>query len=184
MRTRTSLTAGCALLLAGLVAAPAHAEYYATSDPADAKGSLTDIRAVRAKHGQANVVVRVRFEELTRSSRAAVSIFIDTDRSRRGPEYVLSSGLGDGTDYVLTEANGWRGSDQRVDCDYEARLWWGIKDAFRVRMSRECLGEPSIVRVSVKMGDQAGGSRPVVDWSPERRRWSLPLASGLGSRPA
>ena len=184
MRTRISLTAGCALLLAGLVAAPAHAEFYTTSDSADAKASLTDIRAMRAKHGQANLVVRVRFQELTRSSRAAVSILIDTDQSLKGPEYVLSSGLGDGTDYVLTEADGWRGSDQRVDCDYEARPWWGIKDAFRVRISRECLGEPDTVRVSVKMVDQADGSHPVVDWSPERRRWSLPIASGLGARAA
>lgn len=177
MRTRTALAVVVALLPASLWAAPAHAEYYSTSDPADAPASLTDVRAVRAKHGQANVVVRVRFRELTRSSSAGLSIFLDTDRQRRGPEYVLSSGLGDGTDYVLTEADGWRGSERRVDCDYEARVFWGIKDAFRVRIARECLDTPGTVRVSVKMVDPAA-SRPVVDWSPEKRRWSLPIASG------
>ncbi len=167
-------------MLAGLAAAPADAEYYSTSDPADAKASLTDVRAVRAKHGQANMVVRVRFRDLTRSSSAGLSIYLDTDRSRSGPEYVLSSGLGDGTDYVLTEANGWQGSDRRVDCDYEAKLWWGVKNAFRVRMDRACLDEPSTVRVSVKMVDPAA-SRTVVDWSPGTRRWSLPIASGLAA---
>lgn len=180
MRTRIVLTAVTALMFASLGASPAQAEYYSTSDPADAKASLTDVRAVRAKHGQANAVVRVRFKELMRSSSAGVSIFLDTDRDAKGPEYVLSSGLGDGTDYVLTKADGWRGTDQRVDCDYDARFWWGDKNAVRVRIARECLDEPSTLRVSVKMVDPAA-SQPVVDWSPATRRWSLPIASGLGS---
>ncbi len=184
MRTRISLTAVSALLLAGLTAAPAHAEYYSIDDPADASASLTDITGIRAKHGSANLLVTVRFDELMRSSAAGVSIFIDTDRARKGPEFVLSSGLGDGTDYVLTRAAGWRGSDRRVDCAYEARPKWGIKDLFRARISRDCLGEPGSVRVSVKMVDQADGSRPVVDWAPKRRRWSLPIAPARGGQAA
>lgn len=161
------------------MAAPAHAEFYSTSDPADASGSLTDIRAVRAKHGAANVVVKVRFQDLTRSSAAGLSIFIDADRSVPGAEYVLSSGLNDGTDYMLTTATGWRGTNERVECDYDARFSWGIKNSVRVRIDRACLDEPSAVRVSVKMADPTDGSVRVVDWSPERRRWSLPIESGL-----
>lgn len=149
MRTRIALTTGAALVLAGLAAAPAHAEFYSTSDPADAKGSLTDMRAVRAKHGQANMVVRVRFRDLTRSSSAGLSIFLDTDTSRKGPEYVLSSGLGDGTDYALTKADGWRATGKPIDCDYEARHWWGIKNAVRVRVARECLQEPSLSLIHI-----------------------------------
>ncbi|WP_231251941.1 hypothetical protein [Nocardioides furvisabuli] len=181
MRSRTALTAVCAVVLASLVAAPAQAEYYSTSDPADANRSLTDIRAVRAKHGAANVVVKVRFQDLTRSSAAGLSVFIDTDRGERGAEYVLSSGLNDGTDYVLTTAAGWRGTAERVECDYEATYNWGIRNSVRVRIDRECLQRPSAVRVSVKMADPTDGSTRVVDWSPERRRWSLPIESGLGA---
>jgi hypothetical protein len=33
----------------------------------------------------------------------------------------------------------------------------------------------------VKMVDQADGSHPVRDWVPQRRRWSLPIATGLGA---
>lgn len=183
MRTRIPLTAVAALLLAGLTAAPAHAEYYAIDDPADASASLTDIYALEARHGANNLLVRVRFNELMRSSAAGVSIFIDTDREAKGPEYVLSSGLGDGTDYVLTAADAWRGSDRRVDCDYAARPKWG-KDVFRALISRDCLAAAGSVRVSVKMVDQADGSHPVADWAPTRRRWSLPIASGLGTRAA
>ena len=183
MRSRIALAAGSAVVLASVVAPPAQAEYYTTSDARDAPGSLTDIRAVRAKHGAANLVVRVRFRELTRSSAAGLSIFVDTDRSARGAEYVLSTGLNDGTDYVLTTADRWRGTDERVDCDYEARYFWGRKNAVRVRMSRECLDDPGSVRVSVKMADPTDGSTRVVDWAPERRRWSLPIERALGADP-
>ena len=179
MRTRIALTAGAALALAGL-AAPAHAEYYGIDDPADATGSLTDIYALQANHGGENLLVKVRFNELMRSSAAGVSVFIDTDRDVKGPEYVLSSGLGDGTDYILTAADGWHGSDDRISCDYAAEPKWG-KDVFRALISRDCFDRASSVRVSVKMVDEADGSDPVVDWVPKRRRWSLPIASGLGA---
>jgi hypothetical protein len=104
MRTRISFLAVPALALTALTVAPAHAEFYSIDDPADAKGSLTDIYRLEANHGADNVLVKVRFNELMRSSAAGVSVFLDTDRDVKGPEYVLSSGLGDGTDYVLTEA--------------------------------------------------------------------------------
>ncbi|MCW2737683.1 hypothetical protein [Nocardioides sp.] len=180
MRTRIALTAGAALALAGLAAAPAHAEFYSIDDPADARASLTDIFGLQANHGGKNLLVKVRFNELMRSSAAGISVFVDTDPDAKGPEYVLSSGLGDGTDYVLTGANGWQGSDDRVSCDYSARPKWG-KDVFRALISRDCLDDATSVRVSVKMVDQADGSHPVVDWVPKRHRWSLPIASGLGA---
>lgn len=179
MRTRISLATFAALALTGLTGAPAHAEFYSIDDPADASGSLTDIYGVEANHGSENVLVKVRFNELMRSSAAGVSVFFDTDRTVRGPEYVLSSGLGDGTDYVLTSAQGWRGSDHRIRCDYSARPKWG-NEVFRAVISRDCFDRVGSVRVSVKMVDQADGSHPVVDWAPKRHRWSLPIASGLG----
>ena len=186
MRTRSSLATIPALALtlgaltAALLAAPAHAEFYSIDDPADAKGSLTDIHALEVNHGNDNVLVKVRFNELMRTSAAGVSVILDTDRDVKGPEYVLSSGLGDGTDYVLTEADGWRGSDDRVSCDYSARPKWG-QEVFRAVLSRECFDRVPSVRVSVKMVDQADGSHPVRDWAPKRHRWSLPVATGLGA---
>ena len=169
-----------ALALIALVVAPAHAEFYSIDDPADAEESLTDIYGLEANHGADNVLVKVRFRELMRSSAAGVSVFFDTDRGVKGPEYVLSSGLGDGTDYVLTEADAWRGTDDRVDCDYSARPRCG-KDVFRVLVSRDCFDRVPSVRVSVKMVDPTNGSDTVVDWVPKRHRWGLPIASGLGA---
>ena len=141
---------------------------------------MSDIYGVEANHGGANLLVKVRFNELVRSSAAGVSVYVDTDRDAKGPEYVLSSGLGDGTDYVLTLADGWQGSDARVSCDYSARPKWG-KDLFRAVISRDCFDDATTLRVAVKMVDEADGSHPVVDWVPQRHRWSLPIASGLGA---
>jgi len=180
MRSRIALTAGAIFALCGLGAAPAHAEFYSIDDPADASASLTDIYSLEANHGADNLLVKVRFNELMRSSAAGVSVYLDTDRDAMGPEYVLSSGLGDGTDYVLTTADGWNGSDDRINCDYAARPKWG-NDVFRAVISRDCLDRASSVRVSVRMVDQGDGSRPVGDWAPKRKRWSLPIASGLGA---
>ncbi len=180
MRSRIALAAGSALALAALVAAPANAEFYSIDDPDDASASLSDVYGFEANHGSDNLRVKIYFNDLVRSSAAGVSIFLDTDRDVKGPEYVLSSGLGDGTDYVLTEAQAWRGSDNRVSCDYAARPRWG-KNTFRAVISRDCFDAAASVRVSVKMVDQADGSHPVVDWAPKRHRWSLPIASGLGA---
>jgi hypothetical protein len=168
-----------------LLAPPAQAEYYSIDDPDDASASLTDIYGLNARHGTEVVTAAVTFADLRRDSAAGLSVFFDTDRSRRGPEYVLNSGLGDGTDYALTRARRWKGRGEPIDCDYEARVKWGM-DRFRALVARECLGGPGRVRVSVRMADTSVGGRPVVDWAPARRRWSLWLdpGSSAATRPS
>ena len=179
---KRSLTGGiaAAALAATMIAPPAHAEYYSVVDPPDATASLTDVLNVRVRHGADEVNVVVSFADLRRSSAAAASVFFDTVKSRRGPEYVLTSGLGDGTDYVLREAVRWRGRGEPVDCDYRARPKWA-RDTFRTVLSRACFGDPEEIeeiRASVKMGDLTDGSHPVIDWAPGRRQWSSWLGRG------
>ena len=166
-----------AALTATLIASPAHAEYYSIEDPADASASLSDMYGMRVRHGAEVVNVGVTFADLRRNSAAGLSVFVDTVRTRPGPEFVLSSGLGDGTDYALTKARRWQGYGEHIDCDYEARVKWGM-DRFRTLISPDCFGSPEELRVSVKMGDVADASHPVTDWVPERRKWSLWLAAG------
>lgn len=170
---RNSILAGVVLGLAPLVAvaSPAHAEFYSINDPADASGSLSDIDSLYVRHDTDSVVVRLGFDDLRRSSQAGMSVFIDTDRDRRGPEYVLGTGLGDGTDYALTRARRWRSVGEHLDCSYDARVgWW--RDVFRTRMARDCFGNASHVRVSVKMVDPADPTGTVADWAPTRRHWT------------
>lgn len=176
---KRSLTGGLAAvaLATTLLAPPAHAEYTSVADPADADASLTDLYGMRVRHGAEEVNVTVSFADLRRSSSAGVSIFFDTVKSRRGPEYVLTSGLGDGTDYALTRARRWQARGEHVDCDYRARVKWG-KERFRTLLDRDCFGDPDEIRASVRMSDDAHDSQPVVDWVPERRKWSLWLGRG------
>jgi hypothetical protein len=174
-----SVTGGvvAAVLATTMLAPPAHAEYYSIDDPADAKASRTDVYGMRVRHGAEEVNVAVTFADLRRSSLAGISIYFDTVKSRRGPEFVLSSGLGDGTDYALTRAWRWRSRGEHVDCDYLARVKWGV-DRFRTLLDRDCFGDPDQIRVSVRMSDHVDSSHPVIDWVPERRRWSLWLGQG------
>lgn len=181
MRKRTPLgAAAAAVLVTAVLATPAHAGRYGIDDPADATASLTDIYGLQARYGSANLVVKVRFNELRSDSAAGVTMFIDTDRERRGAEFVLNSGLGEGTDFVLTPAEGWRASDEPIRCDYDARPKWN-KDLFWARISRGCLDDASAVRVTVRMIDQADGSHQVVDWAPRKHRWSLTIPSALSA---
>ena len=166
-----------AVLATPLIASPAHAEYYTIDDPEDASASLTDMYGMRARHGAEQVSVSVTFADLRRDSAAGLSIFFDTVRSRPGPEYVLGSGLGDGTDYVLTRARRWQSRGEPIDCSYEARVKWG-QDRYRTLLARDCFEDPEELRVSAKMGDNHDPSHPVVDWVPAQRRWSLWLGPG------
>ena len=161
-----------------MLAAPAHAEYYSIDDPADAESSRTDVYGMRTRHGADQVNVAMAFDDLRRSSRAGVSVYFDTVKSRRGPEFLLNSGLGDGTDYALTRAWRWKSRGEHVDCDYMARVKWGV-DRFRTLLDRDCFGDPDEIRVSVRMADDVDGSPPVVDWVPGRHTWSLWLGPGV-----
>lgn len=167
------VVAATALAL-GVLASPAHADYYSIADPDDATPSRTDITGITARHGSENLVVKVRFADLRRNSRAGLSIFVDSDRTRRGPDHALGTGLGDGTDYALTRARRWRSVGGHVDCDYDLRIKWG-QDRARARISRECFDRAGLVRVSVKMTDYHDASHPVTDWAPRARRWSFPI---------
>lgn len=175
-RSTAAALGGAALLLSTL-AAPAQAEVYGIDDPADASASLTDIHALSVRHGADNVVVKVRFADLRRKGSAGMSVFLDSDRASAGPEYVLGMGLSDGTDYLLTPADGWRSAQQSVDCDYQAWLRYD-RDVAKVWISRGCLDEPEEVRVSVKMTDDSDASHPITDWAPGKRRFTLPVAQG------
>lgn len=172
-----SAASAIALVLAGTIAAPAHAEVYGIDDGADAAGSLSDILSLSARHGTGRLVVKTRFADLRRDSQAGMSIFVDTDRLRRGPEYVLGTGLGDGTDYQLSRARRWQSVGAPLDCSYLLQVRWR-REVAKAFIDRDCLGEPAKVRVSVKMRDLLDASHPVTDWVPGTRRWSLGLAPG------
>jgi hypothetical protein len=162
-----------------LVAVPAQAARATYTDPADASGSLTDIRAVTVRHGPNRLAVKVRFTDLRRRSTegpAGLTIGIDTRADRPGAEFRLGTGLQAGTDYQLVRIR--RGQvvgepltcPHQVDLDYDADLLTFVA-------ARTCLGSPESVRIAVKMRDDWDASHPITDWLGEPRSYTGPVLS-------
>jgi hypothetical protein len=171
-----------AALTLGLAGA-AHAEQYGVDDPQDTfHGS--DILALQVRNGQENLTVKTYHSNLVRSykSGSGGAIYIDTDKSDRGPEYVFAGGFFEGTDYLLTETEGF-GPDQWGDPvengDYIMRVNYRT-DQVRVRISQAALGEPDEVRVAVRASGTRtdGTSHGLVDWVGKPRSFSPWLARG------
>ena len=176
LHTRTA-TAAVAVLALLALAAPAHAEEVIVNDGADASASLTDIRKVRVAHGDNQLAVRVNFPDLRKQANAGLSIFIDKNAERRGPEFGLGAPLFSGGDYTLLRMKRWQFTGQRVECDYNLELKWK-KDVLILTADRGCFGNAEELRVGMKMTDNADGSHPITDWMTGRREFTTWLAAG------
>lgn len=166
-----------AVLTAGLVSGPAYGESIGHRDPADAAGSPTDIRQVRINHTEHALRMRVGFADLRRVGSSGMSVFIDTDRGRRGPDRVLSAGLFDGTDYLMFRTRRWQVRGEPLSCSYRVRLDYA-DDVARVRIARGCLDRVDPVRVALRMTDDNGADGTITDWLGERREFTRWLAAG------
>lgn len=167
-------------VLAGLtLAAPAHAERGTYDDPADATASLTDVRRVTVSHGPLTVFVKVTFTDLRRRSDAgpsSLAVYLDADPDRRGPDLALLTGLQSGTDYQLVKVRRWKVVGEPLTCDHRVGLR-PAEDVAKIRVSRDCLGDPAEVRVGVRMVDEYDGSHPITDWLKGERRFTPWLQS-------
>ncbi len=172
----TMALAGVALAAAvALVPTAARATTQTLPDAAETPQSRTDVVSTTVRHSRTDMVVRVRFDDLRRRNDAGLSTYVDVDRGRRGPEYVLNTGLNDGTDYQLSRVRRWQAVGAPLQCDHSVRLRW-TQDVAVVRIARGCLADPSSLRVSVLMTDLYDGVHAVVDWSPATRRFGTWLA--------
>lgn len=149
----------------------------------DDKGDLdhgADIKRVRVVNDE-QVRVKVVHRDLVRSyeSGSSLEVFLDTDRSRKGPEYVFQGGTFEGADYGLLRAKGWKAANRQavpMQCGYIMRLDYA-KDIALVRIDRECLGDPGRIRVEVKTGGELvpEDSEPAttdVDWLGKPRQFT------------
>lgn len=163
----TAAAAAAALSL--LTAAPAHAGLYGVDDPADTSHG-SDVRAIAVHDGAKNLAITTYHDNLVRaaSSGSAESIYLDTDRRHRGPEYVFVAGLYEGTDYLLRHADGWGASHWGrpvENGDYILRIDYR-RDRAEVKISQPAIGSPDAVRVAVRAsGTRSDGtSHGLVDW--------------------
>jgi len=181
-KTIAAVALSTAALTIGLTS-PAHAERYGVDDPQDTfHGS--DIRALQVRYAGDTLHVTTYHENLRRdpATGSAETIFIDTDRHDRGPEYVLTTGLYEGTDYLLRETDGFgldTWGDPVENGDYILRIHYR-SDQARFRISRAALGDPAAVRVAVRAsGTRTDGSgRGLVDWAGKPRSFTPWISRG------
>lgn len=180
LASTAALTATAALTL-GLAGA-ASAASIGVTDPQDTSHG-SDLRAVKLKNGERNVVVTTSHTNLRRDPRSGSggAVYIDTDRGDRGPEFVFVGGYFEGTDYQLlhTEGFGVKKWGAPVDGSYEMRVDYD-KERVRMRMSRAALGNPDDVRVAVRVAGTRndGSSNGLVDWLGDWREFTMWVARG------
>ena len=168
-----ALATACATVL---TATTAYAEEVVVNDGADTTASLTDIRKVRADHGEAQLTVRVNFPDLRKKADAGLTVFIDKG-PRRGPEFGLFTPLFSGSDYAMLQMRRWQPVGGPVDCEYDVALKWK-RDVLVFTADRGCFGNPDEVRVGMRMRDLADPSHPVTDWLIGRREFTKRLSAG------
>ncbi len=158
--TAARTVAGAAAVSALSITALAGPAMAASSVSDDARGDMSqgaDIRKVRVVNGEDTLKIAVVHRDLVRSFRSgsSLSVFLDTDRSRKGPEYVFTGGTFEGSDYALLEADGFQVKNNRQvplhGGSYLMRVDY-VKDVARISIDQVVLGSPAAVRVEVKTG--------------------------------
>ncbi len=181
MTIRTRAGAVLATTAAALtVAAPALAASLTVTDPEDISHGV-DLRKVKVYNGEANLKVTLTHINLRRSFKtgASGSVYIDTDPTDKGPEYVFSGGFYEGTDYTLshTEGFGVKKWGKPVKCSYQMRLDYA-EEKTRMRIGQGCLGDVDQVRVAVKVAGERTDGSIVTDWLGEPREFTDWVARG------
>lgn len=160
------------------LAGPVAAETTVFKDKAGDLDHGADIRRVRVVNDE-KVKVKVVHDDLVRDweSGSSIAVFLDTDRKRKGAEFVFLGGTFEGSDYALLPAKGWkRASDTQVPLNggtYIMKLDYD-KDTATIRFDREVLRNPRAVRVEVKTGGEFEDGTTGRDWLGEPRdftRW-------------
>jgi len=163
-----------------------------TSAFEDAKGDMkqgADIRKVRVVNGDEQLRINVRHRDLVRSFRSgsSIAVYIDTDRTRTGPEYVFLGATFEGGDYALLPADGFQQVGRRQvplhGGTYIMKLDY-VEDVARIAIDQVVLGDPGQVRVEVKTGAELlpeGSTTPKpaeVDWLGEPKKFTPWVAQG------
>ncbi len=179
MGTTTALVG--VLASAAVLLAPAHAAERVFRDADDAPARV-DVRATRVGHGSRALRVVVRLDDLRRNPGRGlddVVVFVDTRRSRTGPEFHSSI---QGFHWYFGRVRNWRPVPSSAPNDPYTSGCRGLRAdpdlrrdtvAFVMPRTRRCIGQPARVRVSVLAAHALddSGSRYVVDHAPARRRF-------------
>ena len=158
--TLRAIGVGALALAVSIPLAPADAATRLFRDAAGDVKAGTDIQRVRV-HNAARVLVTVTFRDIRGNRGGGFSVFFDTDRSRRGPEFGASAGLSRGTDFSIVRMRRWQPTSDPLACPLELDTNY-LEDTATFTVARSCLNSPGRVRVSVT----STNNRQVSDWAP------------------
>lgn len=164
------------------LAAPANAELYGIDD-LGSTGHGSDLLAVSIRNAPKKLVITTTHENLRKDPKSGSSgaVFIDTDPTNRGPEYVFVGGFFEGTDYSLLHTDGFHHSTwgEPVEGTYSMAIDY-VADTVTFRMSRAAIGKAGKVRVAVRVSGTRndGTSNGLTDWLGEPRSFTPWIAKG------
>jgi hypothetical protein len=155
----------------------------------DKKGDVLrgfDIQSVRVVNTGKWIKIRThhRYLRYGGAQNGGVSVYIDTVRKRRGPEFRFAGPVGFDGDYSLLRVRRWQPVGGPLGC---RGLRFGVnykRDVVRFAVTRRCLDRAydhrvGKVRVAVMTAqNRAGGGAPRVDWAPKRRTLYPAVARG------
>jgi hypothetical protein len=148
-------------MLAVASSTQAHADSRSFADSTADRGGL-DIHRVQVIN-ERRLTVRIVVDDLQRRfGQGGVSVWIDSNPGRSGPEFFIGSGLWD-SDWQISRTTGWQVTRGPLNCPTGHRLLFD-RDTIVFTMGPACLGRYGKVRVSVTT--RGGGA---TDHSPARR---------------
>ncbi len=166
------LRAGTVLLVVAtvlsLTSGPAAAADRTFTDRANDAPRGVDIRSVKVLNDGPRIIVRTKFDQLRRNGSTGLSVYFDTNRRNRGPEYAAVGGLFEGTDWTALRVDGWRDRSPRLlmRCDIDLRTRYGRQGTATYDIARRCFGSPGAIRVAA-----TSGAQNATDWAPRRHRF-------------
>ena len=174
IKHKLATLAAVAFAAAALTQTAAVAEVRTFTDAKHDVEGGADIWRATVTH-QKRVKVTVKFDDLVKDfmSGAGASIYVDTTKATKGPDFVLRTGLFEGTDYAMFRTDGWAAIGEPLTCFHQVTLDYD-RDLAKVVFGRGCLGKPQAVRVAVKSAST--GSE--IDWLGGRRQLSAWVAQG------
>lgn len=151
----------------------------------DSRTEGLDIQRIKVGNFRRVVVTSIHRDLNPRSASAGgIFIWLDTERQRGGPEFVIEAGASRDVTWHIWRADGWR-SHQSVplSCSIERSIQYRT-DRLRISIGSDCIDEHQHVRVSAMAywTDTSSGDhddwRTYRDYAPARRQWTRSVRRG------
>lgn len=184
LRVRSVVVAAATVAMTASVAAPAGADAAKFKDKhGDLEGGM-DIHAARVDNNGRWISVTSTHRNLRSGPKApngSVSVYIDTVRRRKGPEFAMSGPVGFDGDFAIMRMRRWKQVGDPLGCRLRFHVNEG-RDRVRFAVPRRCLDRAydhrvGRIRVSIRAWQDRRHGQPRSDWAPKRRHFYRAVAA-------